>query len=318
MPDLLNPDRPGDLAALGISDRNPFSVEEPVQEEAAQATAAEEEAPVEEPQEEVQAQETEQAEDEPKSILAQLAEQEEKPVSDESELTRLRQDKLRLEAALQERRLDAERSIRDRAEAVTKPEEPESYLQSPVVQQTLRHIREENPEQYEQTLIELAKAEYAKVADAKEKAVIDRLDQYEKDRSEADQRTVVKQGINTALGKMRAEGGLHAELVEEFQERGMDSHIGRKMQQSPGMFYSEQGTEDAVRSLESKLRSQIARAKHPETEQAVQGVVTSAGAGVASTRGVNLNEKPIKKSPEDEYRDSFTGASRGGASLEFL
>ena len=317
MPDLLNPDRPGDVTALGFTSKNPPSEDIPVQEEAAQATAAEEEVPEEEPKEEVQAQEAEPAEDESKSILSQLAEQE-PVVPVVPEVTRLQQENLRLEAALRERRQVAEDQIRAAAAAPAQVEEPESYLKSPYVQQTLRHIREEQPEQYEQTLIEIAKAEFAKEVEAREKAHIERMDKSDQQGQEATQRAAVKQGISTALNEIRAEGGLHAELVEEFELRGMDSHIGRKMQEVPQMFYSQQGTEDAVRSLESKLRSQIARAKHPEQAQAVQGTVTSAGTGVASTRGVNLNEKPVKKSPEDEYLDSFTGASRGGASLEFL
>jgi hypothetical protein len=332
MPDLLNPDRPGDLAALGISDRNPISVEEPVQEETAQATAAEEveapvEAPVEEAQVEVQAQETEQAEDDqPKSILSQLETQEEvQPVSDESELarlrqenTRLQQDNVRKDAALIERRQIAEDQIRAAAAQPTPPAEPERYIDNQFVKQTLQSIQEEHPEQLPQAIAQVVAEDIGKTFEVREKALIDRIDKSDTERREAEQRATVKQGISTALNEIKAEGGLHAELVDEFELRGMDSHIGRKMQDTPGMFYSQQGTEDAVRSLESKLRSQIRRAKHPEQEQAVQGTVTSAGTGVASTRGVNLNEKPIVKSPEDEYLDTFTNARRGGAGLEFL
>jgi hypothetical protein len=317
MSDVLNPERTGDLSALGISDRNPFSVEEPVQEEEAQATAAVEEAPVEEPVEVPVQAEPEPAADVEPSILSQL--EEPKPeVSEQSEVTRLQQENLQLNAALRERRAIAEEDIRNAAKVPEATKEPESYLNSPYVQQTLRAVREENPEQYEQTLIEIAKAEMMKEVEAKEKQVMDRLNQTESTRQEAEQRTIVKQGIETAFGKVRAEGGLYAELVQEFQDRGMDSHIGRKMQQTPDMFYTETGAEDAVRSLESRLRSRIAQAQQAEKATVVQGAVTSAGSGVASTRGVNLNEKTEQKSPEDEYLDSFTGATRGGSALEFL
>ena len=318
MSNPLDPDRPGDLAALGISDRNPASEEMLEQDEEAQVTAAEEEVVEEAP--EVEAEEPEQAEGEER-ILAQLEEEvvaKEKP-SVEAELQRLRQEKLALEAALRERRAIAEERIKAAAETPKQEQEPESYLKSPYVQQTLRAIRDENPEQYEQTLIEIAKAEFQKELEQREKVYAERLSQIEKQGQEAATRTTVKQGIEAAFNKVRADGGLYAELVEEFQEKGIEgSHIGRMMMNEPERFYTQKGAEEAVLVLESRLRSQIARAKRKEPDRVVQGVVASAGSGVASTRGVNLNEKPIKKSQEDEYLDSFMGANRGGSNLDFL
>jgi hypothetical protein len=320
MADPLNPKVDGDLAALGISDRNDPGAEIYGDlEEEAQATAAEEtEAP--EPQEEVQTPEPEKAEDpEEKPLLAQLEDlgQPEQTASEESEIDRLRREKIELEAALRERRRIAEDEIRNAVPKEEPKEDTEPYLNSPVVQQTLRAIRDENPEQYEQTLIELAKAEMLREVEAKEQALIARLEKAEMSAQEAQQRDTVKQGINSALTTMRAEGGLMTELVEEFEANGMNSHIGRKMQEAPQMFYSPQGTEDAVRSLESKLRSKIAHAQRPESRAVVQGAAVSAGTGGASTRGIDMDVEPNQKTPEEEYVDRMFNTSRSNK-LEFF
>jgi hypothetical protein len=107
------------------------------------------------------------------------------------------------------------------------------------------------------------------------------------------------------------------ELVEEFEANGMNSHIGRKMQEAPQMFYSPQGTEDAVRSLESKLRSKIAHAQRPESRAVVQGAAVSAGTGGASTRGIDMDVEPNQKTPEEEYVDRMFNTSRSNK-LEFF
>jgi len=302
----------GDVTALGFSDRNNPSEDIYGPEAEAQAPAAEE---VVEVEPEVQA-EPEKAEGD-ESLLAQVPEDKAETPSEESEISRLRAKNLGLEAALLERQKVAEEQIRAAATPETPPDKPESFLDSPYVQQSLKAVQEENPEQYQSMLVEIAKADLARDIDAREKALIDRIEQSERVATEATQRAAVKQGIETAFNKVRAEGGLSAELVGEFQERGMDSHIGREMQTRPELFYSEQGAEDAVRILESKLRASIESAKHQEPSRAVQGTVTSAGTGAASTRGVTMDEKPIPKSTEEEYADRMFNTSRGNK-IEFL
>jgi len=317
MSDPLNPQVEGDLSALGISDRNPISVEEPTPVEEAQATAAEE------PQEEVPVQaEPEPAEDEPKSVLAQLDEQEAAPVEESSlqaELDRERQARASAEAALRERRRIAEEEIRTAAPTPEPAkEEPESYLNSPYVQQTLQAVRENHPEQYEQTLIEIAKAEFAKEVEAKEMALRAELDKVRQESQQREANASAEQGIKSAFSKIKAESGLGAELVDELYSKGYDdSHLGRMMAAEPGRFQTERGTEEAIRILESRLNAKIRQAQQREPTAAVQGAVVSAGTGVASTRGIAMNEKPKEVSPEDDYADRMFNTSRANK-IEFL
>ena len=318
MADPLNPQVEGDLGALGISDRNPISVEEPEPVEEAQATAAEE-VVASEPQVEPEVQaEPEQAEGEESSLIT-LIEQEAAPVAETpDELQAAREEIARLKGAAEERERLAE--AEKRVLALTEPkapaqDEPTNYMSSPAVQAVLRQVRDESPEQYEQTLVDLAKAEMRQEIEAKERQFTERITQMEQQRQQEAQQAQVRQVIETTLTDISKEGGLYAELVDDWKTRRMDSFVGKKMMETPGMFYSEQGVRDAVMSLESKLRHQMATKKSGVGTQA--GVVASAGTGVASTRGVSMQDKPKKVSPEDEYTDRIFNARRA-AKIEFL
>jgi len=321
----LSPERSGDLSALGIADRNDPSVEifgDP--EEEAQATAAEPtEAPEEEPEaQEVQAEEPEPAEGEEKSGLELLIEQEAAPVEESSVESRMREIELenaRLKAGIEAReqeRLQQEEA-RVRALATPKPAEqaPADYLNNPAVQAVLRQVREEQPEQYEQTLIDLATQQMDKKLEEKERLMTERLQTMERERQEQERNVQVKQVIESTLSEIGAEGGLYADLVADWNSRRMDSFVGKKMMETPQMFWSAEGVRDAVQSLESRLRHQLEMKKAgPSTGT---GVVTSAGTGVASTRGVEMNEKPKHQTPEDEYADRMFNTSRA-EKLEFF
>ena len=321
MADPLNPQVEGDLGAFGIADRNPISVETPEPVEEAQATAAETVEEVEEAPE-VQA-EPEPAEGEEKSGLELLIEQEVAPVEESSVESRMREIELenaRLKAGIEAREQERLRQeeARVRALATPKPaeEDPTDYLKNPAVQAVLRQVREEQPEQYEQTLIDLATQQMDKKLEEKERLMTERLQTMERERQEQERNLQVKQGIESTLSEMGAEGGLYADLVADWKARRMDSFVGKKMMETPQMFYTPQGVRDAVQSLESSLRHQIKTKKTGASTGA--GVVTSAGAGVASTRGVDMNEKPEEQSAEDAYADSIVNAGGGRKNLEFL
>lgn len=321
MTDPLNPVVEGDLGAFGIADRNPISVETPDPVEEAQATAAETVEEVKEEAPEVRA-EPEPAEGE-KSGLELLIEQEAAPPVEESS-AEAKYHALELELAKErsareavERERLRQEEARVRALATPKPAEEgsEDYLKNPAVQAVLRQIRDEQPEQYEQTLIDLATQQMDKKLAEKEKLFTDRLQAIERERQEQERNVRVRQGIESTLSEMGAEGGLYADLVADWKTRRMDSFVGQKMMETPQMFYTPQGVRDAVQSLESKLRHQIKTRKTGASTGA--GVVASAGSGVASTRGVEMNEKPKNQTPEDEYADRMFNTSRANK-LEFF
>ena len=320
MTDPLNPVVEGDLGAFGIADRNPISVETPEPVEEAQATAAETVEEVEEAPE-VQA-EPEPAEGEEKSGLELLIEQEVAPVEESSVEVRMREIELenaRLKAGIEAREQERLRQeeARVRALATPKPTEqaPADYLNNPAVQAVLRQVRDEQPEQYEQTLIDLATQQMDKKLEEKERLMTERLQTMERERQEQERNAQVKQVIESTLSEIGAEGGLYADLIADWNSRRMDSFVGKKMMETPQMFWSAEGVRDAVQSLESRLRHQLEMKKAgPSTGT---GVVASAGTGVASTRGVEMNEKPKETTPEDEYSDRMFNSSRN-EKIEFL
>ena len=317
MADPLNPVVEGDLGAFGIADRNPISVETPEPVEEAQATEAEE-APEEE-QPEVQAK-PEPEEGEEKPILSQLIEEEAPEEAEESELHKARMEILRLqrekEEALQERLRIAEERVLTQTEPKPEPEPPIDYLKNPAVQAVLRQVREEQPEQYEQTLIDLATQQMNRSLEEKEKAFSAELQRLRDERQLEARNAQVKQVIESTLSDIGKEGGLYSELVDDWKSRRMESFVGKKMMENPTLFYSEQGVRDAVQSLESQLRHQIEVKKSGPSTRA--GVATSAGTGVASTRGINMNENPSEKTPEEEYLDGIERAGRRSKNLEFF
>lgn len=303
MADPLNPVVEGDLGAFGIADRNPISVETPEPVEEAQATVAEE-AP---------------EEGEEKPILSQLIEEEAPEETEESELHKARMEILRLqrekEEALQERLRIAEERVLTQTAPKPEPEPTVDYLKNPAVQAVLRQIREEQPEQYEQTLIDLATQQMNRTLEEKEQFFNAELQKLKDERHLEARNAQVKQVIESTLSDIGKEGGLYSELVDDWKSRRMESFVGKKMMENPTLFYSEQGVRDAVQSLESQLRHQIEVKKAGPSTRA--GVATSAGTGVASTRGIDMNEKLDEKTPEEEYADRMFNTRRS-EKLEFF
>lgn len=320
----LDPQRTGDLSALGISDRNDPGAEiYGPEEEEAQATAAEEQA--EEPVKEAPVPEEPAEEPQEEPTLSQLIELEKEPEEKaeedrvarlEAEIEKLRKER---EEDMRERLRLAEEQVRLKAQSPDpSPEQPtESYLGRPAVQAMLRQIRDENPDQYEQTLIELAKAETREETKSLLGGYEAKLQEIEKKSQEAQRQVATRQVIENTIEGVKAQGGMLAELVDDWHTRREGSFIYQMMMENPAPFVNgdQRGIRDAVYALESRLRHKLSQGSGAGGQST--GVVSSAGSGVASTRGVQMNEKPRQKTPEEEYADRMFNTSRA-EKLEFF
>lgn len=333
MSEPLVPDRPGDLAELGFQPHPTTPLDEIAQmEEEAQASTAAEvappepEAPPPEEPPEAQAQPPDQESAEQveaatedltlQSILAQ----EQKPVSEESEVTRLRQQVKRYEDLMERQLALQEEQIRSAvpdAPADQPREESGDLLGSAPVQNVLHALREEDPAQYEAALVRIAEEQATRKMEAKYKAIEDRLNQRDEQAKQAQQANSQLQGINNVLSDIKGQGGLEAELIEQLAADPQNSYLGRKFQANPYILLSREGIKGAVSDVAAELRQ-----RHQPQQSGVAtvspSVETSAGGGSASHRGVSLGEKQSEKSPEDQIADDIMDAGGRTRNLEFF
>jgi len=309
MSDPLNPRDPeGDLSVFGASEKLILPVEEIEGEEEAQVTAAEPETPEKTP--EPSAEEAQPAEEEP-SIL-ETALKAVKP-SDESEMTKLRQENARLTGMLEGRLGALEDQVRT---PEPEPKEEEDYYNSPAVQGVLHRIREENPEQYESTLIRIAEKRMEDRLEKRFGSMEKKLETEKQEKQLQDQAASLQSGIRGVLTKIKSEGGVPAQIIEDFDTRQVNSFLWKKFQTNQYLALAgEDGIRAAINGVERELRERPQPSEQSTVEPSVEA---SAGGGQASTRGVNLGEKPDKKTPEDEIADEIMGIPRRTAAIDFL
>jgi len=313
MSDPLSPERPGDLAEFGVSGRPTAPLDE--------IPETQEEAPTEEVKEpaimfaEEETSEEEVAkEPEPSLVESALAAEKQ---TEESEVTRLRQENSRLtqDNARKDGELQGRLGALEAQLRAPEPEpEEEDIYNSPAVHGLLRQMQEDDPEKVLPTFLRISEAKTAKMIEKEVNAVKAEYEKREQEKQTQELANRYQQGIRQALADIKAEGGVSAQIIEDFETRQDQSFLYQRMQKNPKILEAGQdGIRGAIVGIERELRS-----RQVQQSDAAGSIEASAGGGNASTRGVNLGEKPKQKSEEDKIADSIMDASFRLKKLEFL
>jgi len=329
MSDPLAPERPGDLAALGVSARQTVPFDEmPEQdvEEAPVTTAADEtskeEAPLARagpPEDQTQPTVEEDAEQveavQEESILAALVEQD-KP-SEAPPDTSLVQENSRLKGEIEGYRKAMEEQIRKATGPVPEPEAEEDLFNSPVVANLLERVREEEPGQYVPTIARILEKKVSAGVDERFKAQEAERAQERQKQQQSKQATEYQQGIHTVFEDIKSQGGLEAELVDQLYSNPNGSYLGQRFSKSSMALTSPEGIRGAVREVAAELQARH-KAQQSTAASVSPSIEASAGGGSASHRGVSLGEKPKQKSEEEQVADDILNVGRRSDKLEFL
>lgn len=309
MSDPLSPDHPGDLAELGISEKPTVPFEE-IPETPVEAAVEE----VKEPAITFAEEETsETVEEEPSLVEAALAA--DKP-TEEAEVTRLRQENARLEGELKGRLGALEEQVRATAAPLAAEPEEQDIYNDPAVHGLLKRMQEDDPEQVLPTFLRIAdKRNEERTA----KQIQELRDQYEKreqQKQTEELATRYQQGLHQVLANIKAEGGTHAQIVEDFYNRQGESFLYQRMQQNPKIIEAGQdGIRGAIVGIEAQL---LQRQQQSQEASVTPSIEASAGSGNASTRGVSLGEKPKQMSEEDKIAEDIMNVTSRTSKLPFL
>lgn len=301
-------DKPGDLSIFGASEKPTLPADEMPENEVVELREEEPSLilPVEEETEE------EQTEPEPSLLQAALAE---KKRDEESENTRLRQELAEMRGELKGRLEAAEQQIRQ-STPVTEPEPEESIWKTPAVKGMLREIQEEDPDKVLPAAMSVMEKQLEEKL-TEYRAEVQKTLETEKAKLQSDKLAEQMIGsVHQVLAKIKSEGGVSAEIVDDFYTRRNESFLGKRLSQNRNIVLAgEDGLRGAVVGIEAELRRQPQQSTPASVEPVSQ---ESAGSGGASTRGVQLGEKPNKKTPEEQIADDMMNVGKRTSKIPFL
>lgn len=322
MSDPLVNERPGDLSALGLSSRNdlePFEVtaDREEQDQAVEAAGEPQETPPETPAVEVPAEESEEPEE---SLLAQYYKETAPEQTEESEITRLRQENARHRANEEKRISDLEEQLKSATAPPTAVEnQPTSPLDSPVVRATLDSLRnDEDPTRYEAALVELAKQEAMRELSVPLEELRSQFTNKEQSDKLETQKTAWQRITVKAFEDARAQGGLAADIVADLEQNGNSSLLGKKIAENQYILASRQGIMGAVAEVEAELRARKGVQQSEPGQVSPRGSVNTVG-GKSSKRGVSLDEKPQEMTYEEQTIEAIMNSGdRAKKGLSFM
>lgn len=309
--------RPGDLGALGLPAKKDLESFDEIAVREEQEMAVEPEG-VQEPEpqpEEVVEEVQESQESDESSLLSDYLESQQP--SEESELTRLRQEKARLEGLVEGRIGAIERALQ--SPATEPPPEPEgrSVLQSPVVRATLDALRDEDPAKYEAALVELATKQAEDRIQSRLDELSSKVEKREKEGQIDQQQAALWQQVESTFDGIKAKGGVQVQLIQDLEQNLGGSLLGKKFLANPAALLSPQGIRGTVDELEAELRAHAAQ-RSAQPGQATEAVGASTVGGSASKRSLALDEQPEKKSYAEEVRESIKSAGKPTDKLSFM
>jgi hypothetical protein len=302
-------DKPGDLSVFGASEKPTLPADEMPENETVELKEEQPSLilPVEEAEEEEQQEEAAEP-----SLLQQALSQEKE--SSDAELTRLRQENARMQGELEGRRKAIEEQIRG-TEPTPEPEK-ESLWQSPAVAGMLRRLQEEDPDQVLPAVMKVLEEEVGEKVSKEVQAVRDEVAQQQQARQQKELANQVLSGVHGVLANIKSEGGVAAEIIDDFYNRQEQSLLFQRFKNNEGIIYAgADGIRGAIMGIEAELR-QRAQQSTPASVSPV--AEESAGSGGASTRGVRLGEKPKKKTPEEQIADDIMSIGKRTSSIDFL
>ncbi len=311
--DPLN--KPGDLSVFGASEKPTLPADEMPENDVVELK--EEPSLILPVEDEVQAEAQEETEEvqEP-SVLQQVLSKEKE--SDESELTQLRQKNARLEGELQGRLMAVENQIRQGPAAPEPEVKEESMWDSPAVSGMLRELQDKDPDQVLPAIGRVLEEQLGEKIEKKVQAV---RDEAGRKQQEDQRKTLAKQvlaGVHEVLANIKSEGGMTAEIVDDFYNREEESLLYKRFQKNEGIIYAGvDGIRGAIMGIETELRErQKAQQSTPASVTPVAEV--SAGTGQPSTRALKLGEKPKKKTEEEGIVDAMFDVGHRKRKIDFL
>jgi len=319
----LIPDVDGDLAGLGLGSNYPTSPEEQANLDAgvesteqveSTEVAPEQSMPVEVETAEAAPEEAAPTEDQPEQSLidqyrSSLTPEAQAEASEESELSRMRQQVARMEGELQARsqQLDSMISGGQQPAAEKQPEVNEAF--DPAVQAMLAKIQEEAPEKLP-SAIAMVSTEIAEKKVRAEVAKVREEFQAAQEKTTQNEQTLqfrqqFHEGLDSAKEKL---GGVYSEVVEDYLRNREESLLFKKLTDNPYLLTS---PEDAVKAVgaDIQLWKQVGGEPAPVQQEVTEGSSSTAMAGSASERGISLNEpKPEGKSDAEQLFDLVSSA----------
>jgi len=229
-------------------------------------------------------------------------------VSEESEVSRLRQQVSRMEGELNARSQQLDNMISGGQQPAEKqPQVNEAF--DPAVQAMLNKIQEEAPEKLPSAISMVASQIAQKSVEAEVAKVRTEFQTAQAQTNQNEQTLQFRQQFHSGLEAAKEKlGGVYAEVVEDYNKNHENSLLFRKLTDNPYLLTS---PEDAVKAVgvDIGMWKQVGGQPAPVQQEVTEGSSSTAMSGGSSERGISLNEpKPEGKSDAEQLFDLVSAA----------